>query len=243
MVKKLFDKSPLECNVVRNSVIVDWQFLVNENASVLQNKLNRLLTYLLILKILTSVQCDKITEHFSDFTDSQLKLYAEQFCCFGSSTNDLDEFYVNDIYSQSFQELSFPVKIILTSSRGQASAGRSFSVNNTIINVNMSEDFIVAKKIIKDNMISNKLTPESVQITNKLVRSVSTARQKYGDQLAENKKTKNQECIENQKCILLDETAEIMAKRDGLQKTCKSLETTCSISNPCWTRNENVSCN
>ena len=73
-------------------------------------------------------------------------------------------------------------------------------------------------------MIFNKLTPESVQITNKLLRSVSTARQKYGDQLAENKKTKNQECIENQKRILLDEIREVMAKRDELQKTCKSLE-------------------
>ena len=61
MVKKLFHKIPLECNVVRNSVIVDRQFLVNENASVFENKLNRLLTYLLKLKILTSVQCDKIT--------------------------------------------------------------------------------------------------------------------------------------------------------------------------------------
>ena len=72
--------------------------------------------------------------------------------------------------------------------------------------------------------ISNKLTPESVQITNKLLRSVSTAGQKYREQLAENMKTKNQECIENQKRILLDEIREVMAKRDELQKTCKSLE-------------------
>ena len=45
----------------------------------------------------------------------------------------------------------------------------------------MSEDSIVVKKIIKDDMISNKLTPESVQITNKLLCSISTAQQKYGD--------------------------------------------------------------
>ena len=51
-------------------------------------------------------------------------------------------------------------------------------------------------------MISNKLTPESVQITNKLLRSASTGRQKYGDQLAENKKTKNQECIEKKTHII-----------------------------------------
>ena len=49
MVEKLFDKSPLEYNVVRNSVIFDPQVLVNENASVLQNKVKRLLTHLIKL--------------------------------------------------------------------------------------------------------------------------------------------------------------------------------------------------
>ena len=37
----------------------------------------------------------------------------------------------------------------------------------------MLEDFIVTKKIIKDPMIFNKLTPESVQITNKLLYSLA----------------------------------------------------------------------
>ena len=227
MAKNFFDKSPLEYSVVRNSVIFDPQVLVNENSSVLQNKLKRFLTHLMKLKILTLVQCDKITEQFTDFTASQLKLHAEKFHFFDSSTKDLDKFYFDDINLQSFKELSFLVKVILTLSHGQASEERSFSVNNTVINVNMSEDSVVAKvakKIIKDRMISTKLTPESVQITNKLLRSFSTAWQKYGDQIGENKKTRNQECIENQKCILLDEIREVMAKRGELQKTCKSLE-------------------
>ena len=42
------------------------------------------------------------------------------------------------------------------------------------------------------------------------------------NQLAENKKTENQECIENHKRTLLDEIREVMAKRDELQKTWKS---------------------
>ena len=63
----------LSTNVVRNSVACDQQVLVNENANVLQNKLKRLFTHLMKLKILTSVQCDKITEQFTDFTDSQLR--------------------------------------------------------------------------------------------------------------------------------------------------------------------------
>ena len=92
MVKKLFDKNALECNVVRNFVISDPQILVNENASVFQNKLKRLHTHLMKRKIVTSVQRDKITERFTDFTDSQLKFYAEKFRCFVSSTKYLDEF-------------------------------------------------------------------------------------------------------------------------------------------------------
>ena len=70
------------------------------------------------------------------------------------------------------------MKIILTFSHGQASVERHSSVNKTVINVNMSEDSIVAKEIIKDHMISNKLIPESVQITNKLLCSVITMHDK-----------------------------------------------------------------
>ena len=53
------------------------------------------------------MQCNKITEQFTNFTDSQLKLYAEKFRCFYSSSKDLDEFYFNDIDLQSFKELSY----------------------------------------------------------------------------------------------------------------------------------------
>ena len=244
MVKQLFDKSPVEYNI-RNSLIIDPQVLVNENASVLQNKLKRLLTHLMKLNILTSMKCDKITEQFTDFTGSQLKLYAEKFRCFESSTKDLDEFYFNDIDLQSFKELSFLVKTILTLSHVQASAERErgFTVNNTVINVNMSEDSIVAKKIIKDHIISNKLTSESVQITNKLLCSVCTARQKCGDQLPESKKIMNQECTEDQKRKLLDEIREVMAKRDELQKTCKSLQAEYVASVTLDEKEMNVSCN
>ena len=136
MVKQLFDKSPVEYNI-RNSLIIDPKVLVNDNASVLQNKLKRLFTHLMKLNILKSVKCNKISAQFTDFTGSQLKLYAEKFCCFESSTKDLDEFYFNNTDLQSFKELSFLVKTILTLSHGQASAERGFTVNNTVINVNM----------------------------------------------------------------------------------------------------------
>ena len=89
------------------------------------------------LNILTSMKCDKITEQFTDFTGSQLKLYAEKFRCFESSTKNLDEFYFNDIDLQSFKELSFLVKIILTLSHVQASAEREREVSLSTIQLLM----------------------------------------------------------------------------------------------------------
>ena len=210
MVKKLFDKSLLENNVVSNSVIFDSQVLVNENASILQNKLKWFLTHLMELQILTSVQCDKITEQFTNCTDSQLKLYAEKFHCFNSSTKDLDELYLNE---------------------------KSFSVNNTVINVNVRR-FHSSKEDYQYLMISNKVIPESVQITNKLFHSVSTAWQKYRDQSAENKQTKNQEYIKNQKRLLIGWNKRSYGKTwwiaEGMQIIRGRI---CSIRNPYWKRN------
>ena len=63
------------------------------------------------------------------------------------------------------------------------------------------------------------------------------------NQLAENKKTENQECIENHKRTLLDEIREVMAKRDELQKTCKLLQAEYVASVTLDEKEMNVSCN
>ena len=97
------------------------------------------------------MQCDKNTEQFTDFTDSHLKLYPEKFRCFDSSTKDLDEFYFNDIDLQSFKELSFLVKIILTLSHGQASAEKISRGGSRAAAISKMERFtIITKRSILD---------------------------------------------------------------------------------------------
>ena len=55
----LFDESPLTKNI-RNSTILDEKVMETESFAVLQNKLRDLLTYLVRLRIVMSIQCDKI---------------------------------------------------------------------------------------------------------------------------------------------------------------------------------------
>ena len=224
IVVKLFDKSALKKNVVRNSTIFDPKVMVTESPAVLQNKLRSLLTYLVKLRILKSIQCDKITEEFNDFCEHHLKLHADKFQHFDRFQKDLDEFYFSDVGVKSFKELSFLVKLVLTLSHGQASVERSFSINNTVLRQNMKEESIVDKKILKDHMIANGLKPDSVQVTNKLLRSVTSARQKYEGSLEQERLKNRNERAENQKRIINNEIGDTKAKRDDLQKTCEALD-------------------
>ena len=96
------------------------------------------------------------------------------------SANDtnLDDFYFRFIVIEKYKELSFLVRTVLTLSYGKASVERSFSLNKSVLNHNISEDSIVAKKAIRDHMLSNGFKPQSIVISNELVQCVSGARQK-----------------------------------------------------------------
>ena len=75
------------------------------------------------------------------------------------------------------------MKVVLTLSHEQAFVERRFNLN-TVLNHRINEDSIVAKKAMRDHMLSNGLEPQSIVISNELVRCVSCARQKYQDYLA-----------------------------------------------------------
>lgn len=228
ILKKLLDKSPAGSNVVRNASIFDPSVILSEKSNVLQKRLSSLLTHLMKLNILKPQKCDKITEQYIEFVTYQLKFNIASFQKFEKDKKDLDEkdlddFYFTDLNLAAFPDLSFLIKMILTLSHGQAAVERSFSINNSVLNLNMKEDSIVAKKIVKDHMISNGLKPNTINISNKLIRSVASARQKYKDSLAQsqvkNKKKKN----DNEKIIIAEELRVLNAKRIQLQKISDSL--------------------
>ena len=69
--------------------------------------------------------------------------------------------------------------MILTLSHGQAALERSVSINKSIVEVNMTEESIVARKTIKDHMLSNDIQPDMIEIPNKMINFYRSARQKY----------------------------------------------------------------
>ena len=58
---------------------------------------------------------------------------------------------------------------ILTLSHRQASVEGSYSLNKSVLNHNISENSIVAKKAIRDHILGNGVEPQSIVISNELV--------------------------------------------------------------------------
>ena len=179
IIKKLLEKSPASSNVVKNTSLFDPCVLASEKSELLHRKMSALLTHLMKLKILSSAQCDKINGQFIEFLDDELKINMEIFQSFSCDETALDDFFFKLVGVEKYKDLSFLLKIVLTLSHGQAAVERSFSLGNALLNYNMSEDSIKAKKVIKDHMLSNGLEPHTIHISNQLIRSVATARQKY----------------------------------------------------------------
>ena len=67
----------------------------------------------------------------------------------------------------------------LTLSHGQAAIKRSFSINKSVVGVNMKGESSNAHKIIKDHMLSNYIQPDMIEILNKMINFYHSARQKY----------------------------------------------------------------
>ena len=128
------------------------------------------------LKTLSSVQCDKINGKFLEFLDDELKINVEIFQGFSCDETTLDDFFFKLLDVEKHKGLSFLPKIMLTLSHGQAVAKQSFRFDNALLNYNMSEDSMKAKKVIKDHMLSNGLEPHTTHISNQLIRPVATAR-------------------------------------------------------------------
>ena len=112
--------------------------------------------------------------------------------------------------------------MILTLSHGQAALERSVSINKSIVEVNMTEESIVAGKTIKDHMLWNDIQPDMIEISNKMINFYRSARQKYEihkEREAE-KKRKKDKLIQQQ--ILEEEIKDTTEESNQLLETEKN---------------------
>ena len=114
---------------------------------------------------------------FVEFVTDDVKFNIDKFKLFDRYNTKLDVFHFQTIRFDKYKELKYAMKVILTLSHGHASVKRYFSINISVLTVNITEQSIVSKKLVKYYMISNKLESHTVPVSNQMIRSVSCARQ------------------------------------------------------------------
>ena len=160
ILHKLFEKSPLGSMFLHSANMFDPSFLSESSKNIVIKRFKTLLEQLMKLNILAPKQCDQATAKFNYFLENELKKHQLEFSGFDQKKMRLDHFYFRIFMVEKYDVLSFILRLIFCMSHGQASVERGFSLNNSVIQTNISPATIVSKRIIQDHMLANKLTPE-----------------------------------------------------------------------------------
>ena len=89
----------------------------------------------------------------------------------------------------------------------------------------MSSNTIIAKRIIKDNMLSNDLAPHAIIISCTMIKSFRSARPKYYIHFEEGKKNKVESEMEMRARLITDDIDKIKLQQKDLSKAITMMDT------------------
>ena len=116
------------------------------------------------------------------------------------------------------------MKIILTLSHGQAAVERRFSLGKSSLQTNITEELIIAKKIVRDHLLANKIELSSYQVPNKLILLCNSAHSKYKASLKEKAKDAERNKDSEKRKLIQSEIDELVDKEKKLTSACQSLD-------------------
>ena len=205
IIKKLLEKSPIGSVIVRNACVFNPEFITSSNdESNLINKLKVLVSHLIKQNWIHPQYGDRVVLQYKSFLQNEVKLHHEKFNSYKEVKIVLMSFFSTFEVHKNFEELSSVIKIILMLSHGQSAVEHSFSLGKSFIGENISEECIRNKKLIKDHMLANNITPSTIQITKERQTDCKCACTNYEIHLEQEKK-KNKIENNNQKSIISKE--------------------------------------
>ncbi|XP_066936367.1 uncharacterized protein [Clytia hemisphaerica] len=177
-------------------------------------------------KLLTSKKGDEALKEYTEFIEEIRSSHLNDLLLFDRTKMRLDHFYFNVLGAavEKCKSFSFVLKVVLTLSHGQAAVERGFSVGKASMRINISDESIVAKKIVKDYLLSNKIDISNYSPPSKLVLSCKSAHTRYKASLQEKADSEAKDALKEKRELLQKEIDELVAKESKIKKTCQSLD-------------------
>ena len=129
-----------------NAIVFNPAKMIATQTDELHKKVKSLLTKFINLNILTPTLYDQILKEYKEFLRNDIVFSREKFSNYDKQKDRLDTFFFSLPAIKKYVNLAFVIKMILTLSHGQAVVERSFSVNKSVVYVNMKEESTVACK-------------------------------------------------------------------------------------------------
>ena len=111
------------------------------------------------------------------------------------------------------------LQLIFTINHGKASMERGFNLNKLPLAQNVEELIIRSQRLIKDHLLSHKLSPHSKDISSRMLEHVKCAKyrcenqlQHFRDQKQQNEKDKQKSVVESEIKIFLKNWYKIFRK-------------------------------
>ena len=225
MLTKLFERSPLGSFILKSAAIFDPAKLRELPNEKIHARWKMLLNCFIALGILSSQQCDTATTQFKAFIDEKLKMFRADFGGFLRDCFRLDEFYFTLIGVQKYDQLSFVLRLLLTLSHVQAAIERGFSHNSFLLKTNMSAEIVIAKRLIKNHMLSNDLKPHNIDISKSMVKAFKSAHGKYQMHLEDQRQKRISTEAETKAMHLSNEIETLKGKVEQMSKGVAMMDT------------------
>ena len=176
------------------------------------------------LSILQPTFFDKVRESFHNFLTEDLVLHKEKFISYDRATQILDDFNFSSTVNVKYPKLFFVLKVAFVLSHGEAAVERGFDLRDQSLKENISTESLNAHGIITDNMISCKVKPETLYISNKLLLSAKCSRVKHEKAKKQNSEKEESETRNHNLEIINEEIADVKAKAENLSKVNEHLD-------------------
>ena len=193
LLQKVLTKCPISYSLVRNLSALNPREMATD-ADHCISKFKKVVSQLVAVRRIIESDCDALIQEYTRFLDNIPAFGSEKFSNFNLSTDGLDELFSTYMNTEPYQKLFQAVQHLLVLSHGQASVERGFSVNKELEVENLSNQSLVAQRIVCDhiNAVDGIL---NVPITQSLLTSCASARKRYErylDQQRQNKKSEEE---------------------------------------------------
>lgn len=228
--QKIIERSPLMFSFVRNLDCLNPKSMMR-NSNLKQEKMfEGIISKMSESNLINSADCDDLVDQHRSFLKYVQCDHKEDFEKYESRHSlRLDKFLHNYLQEKpEFSKLWDLMKKLLILSHGQASVERGFSVNKGALKNNMSENTLIAHRVVTDALVSelgsnNLHKVYELAVTNKMMTNCRAARARYQQSLQDEAKDKINTEAGKRKLHYLSEISESKTKKQKLENTSKRL--------------------